>query len=330
MQKLKLFLIFFIFTSQSAFAEILKFEKSHPLVQKELSKLEYALRSDDKARLPQQLIVKVGLKQSLPDRAGCEETVESRYINKNLEMNESLLLLMGTSEYSKQYKGCSHKIALFLALEKVLHQYKTSSKTDIEKRKLTQSQHRLVKNIIESIIQRTHNLLLREKVKIDIFDIDSDEFFMISNFKLERILGKDHYRIGINPKIFALDIPKEALVAVLAHELQHTMDYAKKSFIAGIIPIGIKVLIKKYRYRYERQTDLKTVLNGYGDGLISYKRWQYRLLSKEDLKVKRENYLTPGEIELIQRNLKNKKARIKRALSGRMPKNLEEWKKYLN
>lgn len=330
MQKLKLFLISFFFISPQLFAGILKFENENMVIQKELAKLEYALRSDEKARLPQNLILKTGLKQPLPIRAGCEESVESRYINKNLEINEQLLNIMGTTEYSKQYLGCSHKIAFYLALEKVLHKYKTSNKRDIEKRKLTKSQRRNIKDIIETIIQRTHHPLLKEKITIDIYDIDSDEFFMVSNFKLKRVLAKDQYRIGVNPKIFALDIPKDGLIAVLAHELQHTMDYSDKSFVTGIIPIGIKLLIKKHRYRYERQTDLKTLLNGYGNGLISYKRWQYRLLSSDDLKVKRENYLTPGEIELIHKKMKTKEARIRKALSGRMPKNLEEWRKYLN
>lgn len=330
MQKLKLLFIFFIFITGQVFAGILKFENDNSIIQNELTKLEYALKSDDKARLPEKLVIKKGRKQSLPKRAGCEESVESRYINKNLEVNEQLLSIIGSDQYSKQFKGCSHKIAFFLALEKVLHHYKTSKKRDIEKRKLTNYQRRSIQEVVETIIQRTHHILLKEKIRIDIYDIDSDEFFMVSNFKLKRVLGKHHYRIGVNPKIFNLDIPHEALVAVLAHELQHTMDYAGKNFVTGIIPIGIKLLSKKHRYRYERQTDLKTVLNGYGNGLISYKRWQYRLLSSDDLKVKRENYLTPGEIELIHKNMNTKEARIRKTLSGRMPKNLEEWRKYLN
>ncbi len=329
MQKLKYLLIFIAYYSINLSAGILQFETVNPTIQSSLDTLEYALRSDDKSELPEKLLIKTSKKLELPVRAGCEESVESRYINKDLEINESVLNIMGTESYSTQYKGCSHKIALFLALEKVLVPFKTNQKRDITKRELTAKQTRLIKSIIENIIQKTHPSLLKEKIKIDLFSIDSDEFFMISNFKLGRVVGKHRYRIGINPKIFALDIPRNALYAVIAHELEHTVDYARKSFLTGVVPIGIKVLLKKYRYRYERQTDLKTVLKGYGDGLIAYKRWQYRLLSSKDLVIKQKNYLTPGEIELIQRNLKTKKARIKEALSGRMPKDLDEWKEFL-
>ncbi len=329
MQNIKYLIIFLLVYSFNTNANILQFEEPNEVIQTALDEIEYALRSDDKAELPERVIVSSLKKQKLPERAGCEESVESRYINSKLEINESILNMMGTQAYRKQYKGCSHKIALFLAIEKQLKRYKTNTKRNISKRVLTKKQQSLVRNIIEDIIQKTHTPLLKERVSIDIFSIDSDEFFMISNFKLGRVLGKHKYKVGINPKIFALDIPRNALYGVLAHELEHTIDYAKRSFITGIIPIGIKVLFKKHRYRYERQTDLKTVLKGYGDGLIAYKRWQYRLLSKSDLEVKQKNYLTPGEIELIQRNLKTKRARIKKALSGSMPKNLDEWKVFL-
>lgn len=327
----KLTLLFLITCiSLPASAQLLQFERDDKLIQKELNLLATALRSDQKSRLPEKLIVTKGVVKDLPKRPGCESVVDELYITKDLSINDQLLQIMGTSKYNEQYKGCSHKIAFFLALERALNNFELKDKRNIRKRTFTKSQLALLDSIIESIILSTHEKLQKDDIKLSIFAIDSDEYFMISNFKFSRVLGKHHYRIGVNPKIFALDIPSDALRAVLAHELQHTEDYISKSFITGIIPIGIKLLFKKYRYRYERQTDLKTVLKGYGTGLISYKRWQYHLLSDEDLKVKRENYLSPGEIDLILSRLKKQENRIRQALSGRMPKNLEEWFVYLN
>src|SRR5690606_3731781 len=128
-------------------------------------------------------------------------------------------------------------------------------------------------------------------------------YFFVSNFKWTRLFGSQHYRIGVNPIIFSYRIPYDAFKSILVHELHHTLDYRQK----GVLPIAIQLLMKKHRYRYERRTDLQTILRGYGAGLASYRRWQYPLLSDRDLRIKKKNYLTDLEINFIVSKLETKK-----------------------
>src|SRR5690606_20046080 len=134
------------------------------------------------------------------------------------------------------------------------------------------------------------------------------------NFKVSRLWGKKHYRIGVNPIVFDYKIPASALKAIMVHELQHTYDYHRR----GIIPVAIQLLMRehRYRYRYERRTDVQTLLRGHGLGLAQFRRWQYQFLNDRALEVKKKNYLTDQEIEFLVANLETKKERIKRSLSG--------------
>tara|TARA_R110000868_G_scaffold127493_6_gene335211 strand:- start:10282 stop:11268 length:987 start_codon:yes stop_codon:yes gene_type:complete len=323
---------FFIILAFSLTAQAGLFELKHSSkkIQQELNIISSALRPDQVAKLPIQIPVAIGEGLRLPQRPICEKELYQRYVSKSLVINKHLINLMSTPEYKKQYKGCSHKTVFFLALEHQLSFHQLKTKRDITKRKLTLEQEKLVSSVVKQIIKRTHHQLQSDKIKIEFFSIDSDDYFMISNFKVSRVIGKHHYRVGVNPKIFALDIPSLALEAVLAHELEHTSDYVQKKFVTGIIPIGIRLLFKKHRYLYERRTDLKTLLKGYGPGMVRYKRWQYHLLGPDELKIKRENYLSPAEVDLITKHLGDKRELIERTLKAPMPRDLEQWKKYLN
>tara|TARA_R110000868_G_scaffold248282_22_gene504745 strand:+ start:15770 stop:16762 length:993 start_codon:yes stop_codon:yes gene_type:complete len=316
--------------SITAQAGLLELKHSPKVVQQELNIISSALRPAQVAKLPTQIPVSIVDSLELPDLPTCGKALYKHYVSKSLGINKRLISLMSTPEYKKQYGGCSHKIAFFLAMEQQLQFYHLKTERDIPKRVLTLEQEGIVSNIVKRIIKRTHHQLRADKINIEFFPISSDDYFMISNFKASRLIGKDHYRVGINPKIFALDIPMLALEAVLAHELEHTTDYVEKKFVTGIIPIGIRLLFKKHRYLYERRTDLKTLLKGYGLGMIRYKRWQYNLLSPNELRIKRENYLSPEEIDIITKHIGDKRELIELTLKAPMPKNLVEWQKYLN
>lgn len=130
---------------------------------------------------------------------------------------------------------------------------------------------------------------------------------MESNFTVKRfILGTPQYRIGVNPLIFDLGISREALKGVLAHELTHTEDYFNGTTLRTIIPIGIKVMIPKARAKYERKTDTKVVMKGFGENLRSYRIWQYKHLTPDQLKRKKTEYLSPEEIEDLMQDLSNR------------------------
>lgn len=318
-----------LFFSFGAHALEFKIEASGEF-QSELKKIASAITKKQKQRLPKELKLSFSRLGNLPVQATCDQKLSELYVNSQLEMNDQILALIESKQFNTQVEGCSHKIALFLALEHVLPKFYTKKKRKIEKRSFSVSDMERILGAIDTVVKNTHEPIAQKKVNVTTYPIDSDEFFMVSNFKISRVIGKHNYRVGVNPKIFDLDISQEALVAVMAHELEHTLDYIKGSFIGRIVPIGISLLTKKYRYRYERQTDLKTVLKGYGEGLIAYRNWQYLFLDKKALKVKKENYLTPAEIALIMSHLPQQEKRILKVLRGRAPKNLGEWRDYFN
>ena len=127
---------------------------------------------------------------------------------------------------------------------------------------------------------------------------------MESNFSWKRVLfGTPDYRVGVNPLIFDEGIPGDALQGVLAHELTHSEHYYRGTTLKTILPIGVRILNKKSRAKYERKTDKEVVLKGFGEELKAYRLWQYKLLSPEQLKRKKKEYLTPEEIDEIMHEM---------------------------
>jgi hypothetical protein len=128
--------------------------------------------------------------------------------------------------------------------------------------------------------------------------VASDAFFQ-SNFEVASLLvGPVQYVIEVNPRIFALDCPPQAIDAVLAHELSHTLDYHRGG-LWGILDILNQLRLYPSLVRYERRTDLQAVFRGYGPGLIAYRHWIYRVIPASDVAAKRQTYFTPEEIQVL-------------------------------
>lgn len=156
-----------------------------------------------------------------------------------------------------------------------------------------------VEDIIFDLQESSHQEL--QGLNIRLFQINNPAYFFVSNFTVGRaLLGREQYRIGVNPLIFDSQISDDALKGILAHELVHTEDYYGSTTIGTLIPIGIKVSLPKSRVQYERKTDLKTILKGFAEELIAYKDFQYPLLNPEQLRKKKREYLTPEEINIIK------------------------------
>lgn len=175
-----------------------------------------------------------------------------------------------------------------------------------KERELSQAEVYRLKSLTKELIQEGFPSLNNEingrkrKYRLRFYSIKSPEYFMESNFSWKRVLfGTPDYRIGVNPLIFDKGIPDDALKGVLAHELTHSEHYYEGSTIRTIIPIGVKILKKKSRIRYERKTDTEVVLKGFGDELKAYRLWQYNLLTPEQLEKKKKEYLSPDEIDQI-------------------------------
>lgn len=154
----------------------------------------------------------------------------------------------------------------------------------------------LIVSTLQELTISTHKLLCDEGSEIVLFEIQNPDYFFISLPSTTTILGSNIYRIGIGSQIIKNKIPANALKGILAHELNHTLDYHESYTIPGILRIWIRTLFNDSNIQYERQTDLKTLKQGYAEDLKAYKNWQYPLLSQKALEIKRIEYLTPEDI----------------------------------
>ena len=112
-------------------------------------------------------------------------------------------------------------------------------------------------------------------------------------------------RINCSEKdsIITLDeVPKEAVVGVIGHELCHIVDYHQKSFW-GVLGRGFAYLSKKKKSRFEKEIDSVAISRGFGEGVYS---WSDYLLNHSDAtkkykEFKRLIYLEPEEIKEIMK-----------------------------
>lgn len=111
--------------------------------------------------------------------------------------------------------------------------------------------------------------------------------------------AKRVYVVRLNRSLCADAPPPAALDALLAHELSHLADYARRG-AASLGRLALTYLLApsgKSVASYERATDEAALRAGYGAGLRAYRVWLYARLSPEQAAVKRRLYLTPEEID---------------------------------
>jgi hypothetical protein len=106
------------------------------------------------------------------------------------------------------------------------------------------------------------------------------------------------YQIFANERLVSERPDNGAIRAIIVHELIHIRDYAGKS-IWQLLKLKKNMEDANYRRQYERYTDQRTLQLGYGDGLIRYRNWLYRVI-KDPVKIadKKRIYMTPEEINL--------------------------------
>ena len=81
--------------------------------------------------------------------------------------------------------------------------------------------------------------------------------------------------LDLNIKLYECSPSKSALISIMAHELKHLLDYKKSGFFK-VSKLGLRMLFKKSRSKYERETDLYVIKNGFSNGLIQYREWIYK------------------------------------------------------
>ena len=154
---------------------------------------------------------------------------------------------------------------------------------------------RLVRNVQSSSFPE----LAKADIRIDQFTSDSDYFqarFSIPRFILGRRMN---YVIRVNSGATLLTAPEDARRAIIAHELAHLAYYAKGSrlHLLGLL----RFPGKGFRERFEKRADAEALMRGYSQGLKQYRIWLYEHVPQSSLREKKRDYLSPDEIDALQR-----------------------------
>jgi hypothetical protein len=135
-------------------------------------------------------------------------------------------------------------------------------------------------------------------VSIELFEVQSDTDFFVSNLDLSTVGApplERHYRVLANPLMFPTPPPFSAAYAIIAHELAHVRDYTEMD-TTELVQFGLWYAGGDTA-DYERATDEVTLELGCAEGLKAYRVWLYERLTDEALAAKRATYYTPEEID---------------------------------
>lgn len=118
-----------------------------------------------------------------------------------------------------------------------------------------------------------------------------------------KVFGKRKYLIIINNDttfqgIMFHDIPEEARIGIVAHEMSHILDYSTKTNFE-ILKTGLNYMSGSGQKKYEKAIDLLTIQKGFGRELKAWAQFSmFDSEASESYKLfKRKNYLTPNEID---------------------------------
>lgn len=175
--------------------------------------------------------------------------------------------------------------------------------------------------IVDEVIKASYPELKNADVQVETFHSASDYFR--SSFSSRRFLStqKMRYLIKVNPRIYELNAPEEAVRAIIAHELGHAFDFHRKKRIQML---GLARLSSKgYTATFERRTDLQAISRGYSEGLKAYRVWLYQNIPADKLAEKHRNYFSPEEIDAIDAKRKQKPELLQYWFEH-TPRNLQE------
>jgi hypothetical protein len=157
-----------------------------------------------------------------------------------------------------------------------------------------------VQQLLDELVERSFPELAEGRIKLRTFKSESVYFRSrptIGSFLFSKRLT---YLIDVNPRVFELEPPREAVVAILAHELSHSSHYTRSSRWRVVGDLR-QFVCSQHMVRFERRTDLDAIDRGYHAGLAQYREWIYAELTPKALAKKRRDYLTPEEIHLVER-----------------------------
>ncbi|RKD92713.1 hypothetical protein [Mangrovibacterium diazotrophicum] len=103
-----------------------------------------------------------------------------------------------------------------------------------------------------------------------------------------------------NEGVLLGDVPFDAQVGVIGHELGHIIDYESKGTF-GVIGTGFRYLFSSYRRKLENHVDEITIDRGLGNQLADFADYVFHesQASPKYLKYKRKFYYQPEEIHSL-------------------------------
>ena len=117
-----------------------------------------------------------------------------------------------------------------------------------------------------------------------------------------RAKGKRHYIIYINDypssKVSPDSVSFNAQIGVIGHELAHLVDYEQTSSLKMLV-VGFSYLNKKFRTKFERATDLRTINHGLLWQCYDFALYVHNssIAPTEYINYKKKFYMSPEEIK---------------------------------
>ncbi len=181
--------------------------------------------------------------------------------------------------------------------------------------------------LVDEILAASYPELQSADIRIKTFDNKGD-YFRVGFSSARFLFGKRmSYVVLVNPKVFDLEAPAEAVRAILAHELGHVLYFRqrKRVELLGLV----RLASKRFTARFERWADLQAISRGYGKGLKEYRAWLYGHIPPERLAEKKRNYFSPEEIDGIMIGIQKKPERLAYWLKN-VPLNLSEIQTFIS
>jgi hypothetical protein len=97
--------------------------------------------------------------------------------------------------------------------------------------------------------------------------------------------------------VLVKNLPFEAQVGIIGHELAHTSYYLDKS-VWQMLLIGLNYIFPDFRARFEKNTDRRSIAHGLGWQLLAYARYARKVMQYEETSLGSEYYLSPAEVEM--------------------------------
>ena len=181
--------------------------------------------------------------------------------------------------------------------------------------------------LVEEVRATSYPELRNADIRIKTFNNKAD-YFRVSFSSTRFLFGRRmRFVVLVNPKVFNLGAPAEAVRAILAHELGHILYFKQRKRIEllGLV----RLASKKFTARFERWADLQAISRGYGEGLKEYRVWLYGHVPNERLAEKKRNYFSPEEVDAITIGIQKRPERLVYWLKN-VPLNLSEIQTFIS